>query len=139
VNAPGVQKDRGKAVVYLQLHVDAQAPEPLTADVWVRQDQWMKDTIPLLYLAGTTEQFAAYFNQVPLAPDPVVAPMLHVAYVLLLKGKIAGGVVGKGSVKSVGGYFIEVDDVPGSDERFAGSLSLKGKTTTKLPADLPAS
>jgi len=137
VNAPGVQKDRGAMAVYLQLHVDGLAPEPLTADVWVRNDAWEKSTIPLLYLGGAAADFAAYFNQVPAAPDPVVDLELHLAFVLRLRGKIAGGVVGKGTVKSLGGYFIELDDVPGSDERFAGALAVKGKITTKIPPDLP--
>jgi hypothetical protein len=40
-------------------------------------------------------------------------------------------------MKTLGGYFIEVDDVPGSDERFAGKIALSGKVTTKVPAEIP--
>jgi len=137
VNAPGVGKDRGSASIYLQLHVDPLATPPLTADLYVREDVWERNTIPLLYLAGTTEDLAVYFNEVPASPTPVTEAKLHVAYALRLRGKVADGRVAKGSVKSLGGYFIEIDDVPGSEERFAGKLSLKGKVTTKVPPDLP--
>lgn len=137
VDAPGVEKDRGGGVIYLQLHVDALAPAPLSADVWVREDQWELTTVPFLYLAGTAADVAVYVNLVPVTPDPVVDPQLHLGFALRLQGKIAAGAVGKGSLKSLGGWFVEVDDAPGSDQRFAGSLTLKGKTTAKLPADLP--
>lgn len=137
LNAPGVEKDSGAIVAYLQLHFDALEPDRLTVDVWVREDAWERSTLPLLYLAGTGDDLVVYLNQVPVSPDPVVEPILHLGFALRLQGKIAGGAVGKGSVKSLGAYFVEIDDVQGSDQRFAGSMTFKGKTTTKLPTDLP--
>lgn len=136
--APGVGKDNGGTKGFLQLHADALMPDRLMADVWIDEGGWQKVTVPLLYLAGTPDDVALYLNQVPVTPDPVTVPMLHLAFVIRLRAKIASGVVAKGSAKSLGGYFIEVDDQPGSNERFAGSVSLRGKTTTKLPPDLPA-
>jgi hypothetical protein len=138
VAAPGVTRDAGAAPLYVRLHFDAAFPDRLEMEVWSREDTWEERRLPMLYLAGTTSTAVVYFNQVPVSPAPVVEPLLHLGIVLRLNGTLSGSTISKGSMATLGGYFIEVDDAPGSDERFAGSVKLGGKTTTKLPADLPA-
>jgi hypothetical protein len=135
--APGTKKDRFGGVVYVQLLFDAGAPDRLGMDVWIHESDWQKQSIPLVYVAGANDDALFVFNQIPVSPAPVTAPILQFGFAARLAGKIAGSVVGKGSLKTLGGYFVEIDDVPGSDLRAAGSLSLSGKTTTKLPPDLP--
>lgn len=137
VAAPGVGKDKGTAKSYVQIHTVPGEPGMLTADVWLQEESWQKQTLTLLYLAGPAEQPVVYFNQVPVTPVPVTDPLLHLGIVLQLSGKVSDGAVAKGKLKTLGGYFIEIDDVPGSDERFAGQMTLTGKTTAKLPPDLP--
>jgi hypothetical protein len=62
--------------------------------------------------------------------------------VLHFKGKLnnQGAFVMKGrtSVKSLGGIYLEIDDVPGSTERWAGSAAVSGKMipVSKVPAVL---
>jgi hypothetical protein len=138
VNAPGTEQDKFAGTVYVQLHFDTGTPDRLGMDVWVRESEWEKRTLTALYLGGTNDDALLVSNQVPVTPDPVVAPLLHLGFALRLTGKIAGGTVDKGSLKTLGGYFVEIDDVPGSDLRAGGSTSLSGKTTTKVPTDLPA-
>jgi hypothetical protein len=138
VDAPGVERDKGAATTYAQLHFDQGTPGQLQIDVWVQEDGgWQVRSFPLLYLGGTTGDAALYFNQVPVSPDPVVDTVLHLGLVVRLKGKADGSAVSKGSLKSLGGYFIEIDDVVGSDQRFGGAISLAGKQTTKLPPGFP--
>jgi hypothetical protein len=96
VAQPGTHKDTGGATVYVQIHFDVGTPDRLGLDVWVREDQWEKQTLTLLYVAGVADDALLVFNQVPVTPDAIVEPI-----------------------------------------GFAGSISLKGKATTKLPADLP--
>jgi len=138
VGAGGARRNRSGGRIYLRLRVDPGLAEGLLADIWIQEGQWRSLTVPLLYLAGTSDDVVVYVNQIPVTPDPVVDPTLHLTLVLRLRGGLEGGSVGKGRVQTVAGAFVEVDDVPGSDERFAGSISVKGKTTTKLPSDLPA-
>ena len=138
VDAPGTRKDSFAGTVYVQLQFDPGTPDRLGMDVWVRESEWEKRTLTALYLAGTNDDALLVSNQVPVTPEPVVAPLLHLGFALRLSGKIVGGAVDKGSLKTLGGYFVEIDDVPGSDLRAGGSTSLSGKTTTKVPADLPA-
>jgi hypothetical protein len=138
VGVPGAERDKGAGTAYAQLHFDNASPEQLQIDVWVQEDAgWQERSFPLLYLAGAAADAMLYFNQVPVSPDPVVDAILHLGLVVRLKGKVDAGTVSKGTLKSIGGYFIEIDDVPGSDERFGGTMSLNGKQTTKLPSDLP--
>jgi hypothetical protein len=135
--APGARKDRFAGVVYVQLLFDAGMPDRLGMDVWIHESDWQKESITLVYVAGVADDALFVFNQIPVSPAPVTAATLQFGFAVRLAGKITGGVVGKGSLKTLGGYFVEIDDVPGSDLRAAGSLSLSGKTTTKLPPDLP--
>ena len=69
--------------------------------------------------------------------ESVVAPMLHFGLVLRLATKAAAAPITKGTLTTLGGFVIEVDDVPGSNLRAGGTVSLKGRVTTKLPSDLP--
>ena len=138
VAAPGTSRHAGAAPLYVRLHFDPALPDRLEMEVWSREETWEQRRVPVLYLAGTTTTAVVYFNQVPVSPAPVVEPLLHLGIVLRLKGTLSGSAIAKGSMATLGGYFIEVDDAPGSDERFAGSLAIGGKTTTKLPADLPS-
>jgi hypothetical protein len=138
VAAAGTSRNAGAAPLYVRLHFDPAFPDRLEMEVWSREDAWEERRFPVLYLAGTATTAVVYFNQVPVSPAPVVEPLLHLGIVLRLRGALAGSAISKGAMTTVGGYFIEVDDVAGSDQRFAGRLTLGGKTTTRLPADLPA-
>jgi len=53
-----------------------------------------------------------------------------------LQGKQKGGALKSASLRSLGGYSWEIDDVPGSDERWIGSFGLSGKLIdeSKVPA-----
>jgi len=63
-------------------------------------------------------------------------------FILFFKGKLntAGDFVlgGETNFKSLGGYYLETDDVPGSTERWAGSATLVGKMIplSKVPSIL---
>jgi hypothetical protein len=137
VGQPGTDSDNFGGTVYTQLHFDPGLPTQLALDVWVREDGWRKFTLPFLYLAGVAGDALLVTNQIPVTPDPVVDPIVHFALAVRITGTVAGGAVSKGKLKTLGGLAVEVDDVPGSDQRFAGSVSLSGKATTKLPPDLP--
>lgn len=135
---PGTEKDNFAGSVYVQVRVDAGTPGLVGLDVWVREDQWEKRSLVAVYLGGTSDDALLVANQVPVSPDPVTAPMLHFGLALRLTSKAAAATVTKGTLKTLGGYVVEVDDVPGSDLRAGGTISLSGVVTTKVPSDLPS-
>jgi hypothetical protein len=134
---PGTDKDNFGGSVYVQVHTDTGTPGVVGLDVWVREDAWEKRSIAAVYVGGTADDLLLVANQVPVSPDPVTEPMLHFGMAVRLTAKAAAETVTKGTLKTLGGYVVEVDDVPGSDLRAGGSVSLSGVVTTKVPADLP--
>lgn len=60
----------------------------------------------------------------------------EIAFTGRLQGKQKGGVLKSASFRSLGGYSWEIDDVPGSNERWIGAFSLGGKMVdeSKVPA-----
>jgi len=53
-----------------------------------------------------------------------------------LQGKQKSGILTSGSFRSLGGYSWEIDDAPGSSERWIGAFGLAGKMVdeSKVPA-----
>jgi hypothetical protein len=134
---PGTRKEGFGGTVYLQLHYDGGVPDQIALDVWLQEGGWVKRSFTMVHVAGASDDLLMVLNQIPVSPAPITADILQFSFCARLSGTLSGGAVRKGTFKTLGGYFVEIDDVPGSDLRAAGSLSLSGKSTTKLPSDLP--
>jgi hypothetical protein len=134
---PGTRKEAFGGTVYLQLHHDGTSWE-IGVDVWVQEESgWVQRSLTGVYVAGAADDVLFVLNQIPVSPIPVTDQILNVSFTARLSGTLSGGTVEKGKLKTLGGYFVEIDDAPGSDLRASGSLALSGKSTTKLPAGLP--
>ena len=128
----------GTSISYMHIVGFSLATATLTADVYSKNaggwDPASFMTVTLNYFAGSDLKFVATMQA-----DTAGSAMRAVLY---FKGKrnntgefILDGVTG---AKTLGGAFTEIDDVPGSTERWAGSIAIGGPMIplSKVPAAL---
>ncbi len=123
---------------YLKIFAWDEANHALQAEVFVKQagvwDPNVSIPLNMEYFAGDGLKF-------------VCSSILNTGstvngFIILFKGKLdaSGNFVlgGKTFLKSLGGYYFEIDDLPGSNERWAGSAVIQGNMipVSKVPSVL---
>ena len=103
---------------------------------------WQSDTFDFNYVGGDVSNFAGWSDS--------SSPSLGTAFTMQIKGKQKKDLTFTGAtIKTLGGYTWEIDDVPGSTERWVGTVKFngtwvnpntlcnKGKNPTLPPCSIP--
>jgi hypothetical protein len=101
-------------------------PGALTANIYAKNPlgQWDPNpvaTIAIHYFAGSDLKFVG--------TSQLVVGGITLDFIFYFTGKknAAGNfILTATKVKTLGGFVVEIDDVPGSDERWAGSVKITG-------------
>ncbi len=101
----------------------------LIADVYAKAGNWIRvDTMNIYYFAGSHLKFVgSALSGNPLADDPGLA--LSLMFVFTGKRNVANTkfiMDGSTKLSTIGSSIVEIDNVPGSKERWAGSVKLSG-------------
>ena len=113
---------------------------PMTANIYTKDllsgewDPTPLTTLTIQYFAGSDLKFAG--------TSQLAVGGITLDFIFYFTGKkdLAGNFIlgGITNVKTLGGFILEIDDVPGSDERWVGSAKLTGPMVpeSKVPAIL---
>ncbi len=101
----------------------------LTADVYAKDGTWVRvDTMNIYYFAGSNLKFVGSARSGdPLADDPGLA--LSLMFVFTGKRNATNTkfiMDGSTKLSTIGSSIVEIDNVPASKERWAGSVKLSG-------------
>ena len=125
-------EDKEKFVAYLKIVAWDSEDGVLDSDLYALDEEngdWEVLPIGLYFHAGTDLKFMCWSEESSAAMTNV--------FTALVEGVEKEGRVKEGTFQSLGGCYWEEDDVPGSEDRWAGKLSLKGDIIKEKKVPVP--
>jgi len=128
----GLSNDRETIVRYLRIQSWDPANKVLQAALYEQDPQtgrWASQSLPLHYIAGNPLNFR-FQSQ--------VTGDSEYAFSGRIRGTEVGGVLENARLKTLGGYHLQINDEPSSEEHWAGWLTITGKMIQEEDVPVPA-